>query len=484
MNFVPCLIWIPQGVAKSKPDKLQLSPEELKKLVQETKDVCGENCDIEVEDEEDSSGEECETSDVNDDQHKDDSEEDIDTKYDLDTYDNDDEDRPFFNISDVAVHVDNKDDNYLVDHDAEREDEEEEEENFTIKDTDNLLVVGHVEEESSVLEIYVYNKNEDSLYVHHDIVLPSYPLALEWLNFDPSEDKTGNYLAVGDMTPVIKIWDLDVIDVLEPDFSLGKISKKKSKVSMNSHSDAVLSLSWNKHVRTVLASGSADSTIILWDLQEVKVLNRLEYHTNKVQSIQWHPFESPFLLSGCTDGLIKIYDCRSPDTELKSWEVDGEVEKVAWNLFDSFKFFCSTDKGCMYRMDMRKPNIEHCVKAHNEAVTGLDMSPLYPNTLVTASMDKTVKLWNIENEMNLIKSQKLKVGSIYTARVASDLEFTVAVGGNNASNSLKIIDFAQDSEDTKPSIKLEQNAALEPQANPNVARGIRKADGMNFFDNK
>jgi periodic tryptophan protein 1 len=81
-----------------------------------------------------------------------------------------------------------------------------------------MVVVGQTEDVYSHLEVQIYDEFDNHLYVHHDIMLASYPLCLEWLNFDPESDVAGNLVAVGTMSPQIEVWDLDIVDCVEPAF--------------------------------------------------------------------------------------------------------------------------------------------------------------------------------------------------------------------------------------------------------------------------
>lgn len=77
------------------------------------------------------------------------------------------------------------------------------------------------------LQVWVYEEADESagpsnLYVHHDILLPAFPLSLAWLDCNPKGGlEGGNFAAVGTMNPGIEIWDLDVADSVEPLASLG-----------------------------------------------------------------------------------------------------------------------------------------------------------------------------------------------------------------------------------------------------------------------
>ncbi|KAK7913590.1 hypothetical protein WMY93_013801 [Mugilogobius chulae] len=374
---ITCVGWVKRGVAKQTPDKVELSQEELQRIITEAKEELGEA--VEEEDEDQGIGDDLNLTSVN---------------------------------TDETV-----------------QSNENEARRFSNKTHDNLILAGKTEKDCCNLEIFVYNSEEDSLYVHHDILLPAYPLCIEWLDFDPSPGEgPGNYAAVGNMTPQI-----------DPAFSLGskKAAKKKKKNKKGAtaqpaegHTDAVLDLSWNRLVRNVLASGSADDTVILWDLAQAKPATTLRKHTDKVQTLAFHPFEAQTLISGSYDKTAILYDCRSPDNSYRSWRFSGQVERLVWNHFSPCNFLASTEDGFVYCLDARSDKPVFTLRAHDEEVSGLDLSSQIKGCLVTASADKHVKIWDIlGNKPSLVHTRDMKMGVMFCSSCCPDLPFVYAFGG-------------------------------------------------------
>ena len=130
-------------------------------------------------------------------------------------------------------------------------------------------------------------------------------------------------MIVGTFMPEIEIWNIDS-EQCEPSAVLGSmenaekyesIPKNKRKASdyedAGTHLSAVLSLSLNPIQKEYLASGSEDSTVRIWDLDDMQckaVLSKL--HTDKVQVVAWNPISDNQLLSVSFDRTICISDVR------------------------------------------------------------------------------------------------------------------------------------------------------------------------------
>jgi len=75
------------------------------------------------------------------------------------------------------------------------------------------------------------------------------------------------------------------------------------------HSDAINALSFNPASEYVLATGSADHSIGIWDLRNLKTkLHVLVGHTDSVTSLAWHPCEEAILGSSSYDRRICFWD--------------------------------------------------------------------------------------------------------------------------------------------------------------------------------
>ncbi|EPS38824.1 hypothetical protein H072_7426 [Dactylellina haptotyla CBS 200.50] len=401
---------------------------------------------------------------------KDDEDADDDLReYNLDTYDDDvaDGENPqtmgmFDNIKSLAYYGNNSEDPYITIPDNEDDSEREELQVFA---TDNMLLAGRFEDDLAQLEVYVYEDDSDNLYVHHDLMLPAIPLCMEWLDLPvktaPTPATKGNFVAVGTTDPEIEIWNLDTVDSMFPDAILGapqsgttvdtsspssskksKKKKKKAKTPVPTHHiDSILSLAANRTHRNLLASGSADTTIKLWDLTTCTAAHSYTHHTDKVSSLAWHPTSTTILLSGSWDRTVAAVDMRTKDTVSGRWGTESDVEGIKWDPHDPNYFYIATDSGNLHLHDARtiptslsltKP--VWTLQAHSSSVTTFDVNPLIPGFIVTGSTDKSVKIWNVQNNKpSMVTTREFDdVGKVFSVGFAPDKEvgFRLAIAGS------------------------------------------------------
>lgn len=185
---------------------------------------------------------------------------------------------------------------FNVDKDEDEEDQEDDE----ILPSDSILLLAMTEDDYSHLEVQVMTA-EGSLYTHHDIILPDFPLCLAWMDCPPfvnasgQQQTIGSYVAVGTFSPGIEIWNLDVLDPIEPSAILGGeeiassskklVKKHKPKLRPGSHQSSVMSLSWNTIYRQALASGSADNSVKIWDVTTQQCSYTFDHHKDKVRDL-------------------------------------------------------------------------------------------------------------------------------------------------------------------------------------------------------
>jgi periodic tryptophan protein 1 len=388
--------------------------------------------------------------------------------------------------------------------DDEDDDDDSDADDYVAKASDTFLLAANTEDEFSSLEVHCYNTEDGSLYVHHDITLPAFPIALAWMDYagDASASNmlaqcpevaaasgsapsgyVGSYVAVGTFKPDIEIWNLDIIDPLEPALvlrgaaaSASEKSKKKGKAgkkgtasaSSNSassssssssggpdsssagHSDAVLSLAWNRVHRHLLASGSADKTVKLWDLDGGgRLLHTFsELHVGRVQCVAWNPTEETILATSSEDRTLCVLDARAgPTATVARYALPSPSEAMQWNIHNSAGLLASCDDGTLLEYDCRMPDKAlWSIKAHAQNTTGIAQSSLARGLMATCSLDKSVKIWDSHASSSgsssssssssgasvpvLVSSKSMAIGQVFSVSFFSHSPFLLAAGGS------------------------------------------------------
>uniref|UniRef100_A0A8H7YBD1 RWD domain-containing protein n=1 Tax=Psilocybe cubensis TaxID=181762 RepID=A0A8H7YBD1_PSICU len=162
----------------------------------------------------------------------------------------------------------------------------------------------------------------------------------------------------------------------------------------------VADVQWNphpSHAQYIVSTSS--EKLLIWNLRlggKTSIEHILKSHYRAITDINWHTTECDIVVSTGIDSWIWAWDLREPNKPifgLSAFKAGGT--QVKWNYQDG-NLLASSHSNEVLIWDRRKGSLPITrIRAHSSKIYGIDWSRTSRDQIVTCSLDKSIKTWNI-----------------------------------------------------------------------------------------
>ncbi|CAN8246510.1 unnamed protein product [Cochlearia groenlandica] len=202
------------------------------------------------------------------------------------------------------------------------------------------------------------------------------------LGFDRDED----YFATAGVSKKIKIFEFNSLFNESVDIHYPAVEMpNRSKLS---------GVCWNNYIRNYLASSDYDGIVKLWDVTTGQTISHFIEHEKRAWSVDFSEAYPTKLASGSDDCTVKLWNINERNC-LGTIRNIANVCCVQFSPQSSHLLAFGSSDFRTYCYDLRNLRTPWCIlSGHNKAVSYTKF--LDNETLVTASTDNTLKLWDLK----------------------------------------------------------------------------------------
>ncbi|KAL1546856.1 ornithine decarboxylase antizyme with +1 programmed ribosomal shift Spa1 [Salvia divinorum] len=226
-----------------------------------------------------------------------------------------------------------------------------------------------------------YDKFEVCGILRNDDILSSNKVICS-LCFDPEDE----YIAVAGVSKTIKIFEFHSLlnDFADVQYPLLEMSNK-SKFTC---------ICWNNYIRNYLASTDYDGEVQIWDTSTGQRFGQYKEHNKRAWSIDFSHVDAKIYASGSDDYSLKTWSINQRNSTETIWN-PANVCCVQFSPCSSHLVASGSADYRIYCYDLRHTRIPWCtLGGHDNAVSYVRF--LDSETIVSASIDNTLKLWDLK----------------------------------------------------------------------------------------